>query len=83
MFAVFDNKAGAHAAPFFATTIGLARRYFADAVNQPDHPLAKCPEDFTLFHLGHWDDETAIFTPMPQAHSLGLATQFKKEPSNV
>lgn len=83
VLAVYDSKAGAHAPPFFCSTLGIARRTFSDAANMPDHPLSKNSEDFTLFLLGTWNDETAVFTPLPEAKNLGLAANFKKEVTSV
>lgn len=77
--AVFDSKGGAHSTPFFSQTLGSATRSFADAANTPDHPLCKNPADYTLFHLGTWDDETAVFTPLPEHKNLGLAANYKNK----
>lgn len=82
VFSVYDSKAGAFAAPFFCTTLGLARRAFIDAANTPEHPLSKNSADFTLFHLGTFDDEHAVFVLLPEHRNLGLASNFKQEVTN-
>lgn len=81
--AVFDSKAGVHCAPFFQPTLGMALRAFSDAANILDHPLSKNAEDYTLFHLGTFDDATAVFTTFPKHVSLGLASMYKKEVTSV
>lgn len=80
VFAVYDSKAGSHAVPFFQASLGMAARSFSEAANQAEHPICKHPHDFTLFHIGSWNDETAIFTPLPEGNkNLGLASNYKKE----
>lgn len=61
-FAVRDIKASGFAHPFFATTEGLARRSFADWCNDPNTPLSRHPEDYQLFQVGYFDDETGQLT---------------------
>lgn len=79
VLAVYDSKAGAHAIPFFMATLGMAIRAFREAANDATHPMAKNAEDYCLFHLGTWDDETAVFTPLAEHKNLGLAANYKRE----
>lgn len=78
IFSVYDSKAKAFAYPFYCPNLELAKRYFAQGANDATLQLCTNSEDFSLFHLGEWDDATSIFTlnvsPMP----LGLAANFKK-----
>lgn len=59
MFSVFDVKSATYRTPLFMQREGMAIRAFADLVNEPDNLVAKHPEDFTLVHVGDFDDETA------------------------
>lgn len=74
---VFDKKAQAHMIPFFCSNLQVAARAFADAANTPGHQLNRNPEDFTLHHLGTFDDEKAVFALLPQPVHLGNALMFK------
>jgi len=63
--AVFDSAVQSYGQPFFVPAVGAALRSFVDEVNRkaPDNNLAFHPEDFVLFHLADFDDETGEFVP--------------------
>lgn len=63
--AVYDNASQMFGQPFFVTAIGQALRSFTDEVNRPaqDNQLYQHPEDFSLYHIGYFEEETAVFTP--------------------
>lgn len=84
MFAVFDQAAGLYLQPFFAQTVEVALRRFRQTVNavHEDNPIANFPEDYTLFHIGEFDQETGLPTPLPTPHSLGVAITFVDAPLN-
>lgn len=56
-FTVYDSKAEAFLRPYFAETKGLAMRAFRDAVNDPSHEMHKHAEDYTLFHIGFFNQQ--------------------------
>ena len=64
--AVRDSKANAYAPPMFTRTRAIAERWFYEQAGNPDHDFFKSSRDYALFHLGEFDDETAVFTPLPQ-----------------
>lgn len=64
IFSVYDKKAAAYAHLSFYHQKGQAIRAFEDAVNDPQSPFNKHPEDFSLFHLGEWNDITGVITPL-------------------
>ena len=41
----------------------MAIRVFGDCIDSDSHQFSKHPEDYTLFNLGTWDDNTAIYEP--------------------
>ena len=80
IFTVFDSKAAAYLTPFYAQTKGVAIRQFSDAINgDPTHNFARHPEDFTLFELGTYDDNTATFLTHETPQSIGVAVEFLKQ----
>lgn len=79
VFAIYDSKAKAFTQPFYSPNAAMAQRYFANGANDPTLQLCKNSEDFTLFHLGEWDDGTAEFKTNAAPQPLGLASQFKKD----
>lgn len=77
VFAVFDSKARCFAIPFFMKHEDLAVRAFSTACNDPQLDLFRHAEDFSLFHLGTFDDERAVFKSFDHPVNLGLAATFK------
>ncbi len=75
-FAIHDSKAEAFLRPFFDMTKGSAVRSFADTVNEDGHPMNKHAEDYTLFHVGEFDQDMGKFVPAEPV-SLGNAMVFK------
>lgn len=60
-FAVYDSKAAAYLQPIFVPNEAIALRIFADAVMNPEHAFHKHAEDFVIFSLGSFDDQTGKF----------------------
>lgn len=63
VMSVKDNAAQTFGRPFFMPSTGVALRSFTDEVNRAaeDNQLYKHPEDFDLYQLGTFDDETGVF----------------------
>lgn len=64
VFAIYDQKANAYLTPFFLPTAAMAVRVFSDCVNSDDHQFGKHPNDYTLWHLGTFDDVTCQFVAL-------------------
>lgn len=79
IFTVYDSKAEAYILPFFFATKGQALRAFTDMANDQNHAFYKHAEDYTLFEIGDYEDETASMHMMPTPLSLGVAIEFKKQ----
>lgn len=77
MCAVRDAALNAYMQPFFSPSTGGATRAFVDAVKSDDSPMFKHPEDYELFHLGDYDDETAIVNANPVPVALMTASRAK------
>jgi len=76
--ALHDVKARAFLIPVFVPHIDLALRSIAHGCNSnPGHPLHDYPQDFTIYHLGTFDDTSATFTTFAQPLSLGLVSNLK------
>lgn len=58
-----DRAADCFGQPIFANSTGSAIRSFSDEINRADNKtaLAMHPEDFDLYLLGTFDDNTAEF----------------------
>lgn len=77
-FSVYDSKAEAFLNPLFAQNAAVAIRSFTAAANDPQHDFYIHSDDFTLFELGEFDQETGLFNLLPTPSTLGLATIYKK-----
>lgn len=61
--AVRDSAVQAFNRPFFVPTVAVAVRSFSDEVKRqaPDNAMSVHPEDFELWEVGLFDDETGVF----------------------
>ena len=78
-YSIYDEKVLAFNRPYYAETHGAALRAFGEECNRADSMAQKHPEDFRMYHVGAFDQETGVFeclaTP-PQL--LGSATEYVK-----
>lgn len=68
-FSIRDEKALVFGPPFYNVNRGVAMRQVAEAVKgDASSTMAKYPDDFTLFHVGFWDDTQGVFesSPIPE-----------------
>lgn len=77
IFSVYDSKAEAYLTPFFLATKGLAIRSFTQAINDVKHQFAMYPADYTLFHLGTYDDSKGSFDILEAKVNLGSGLEYK------
>ena len=82
VYAVYDSKAEAFNEPFYAAKDGLAIRIFTDHVNKPESIWNKYPSDFTLFHVGEFDNEKGLLKPLDTPRNLGMAIEFTDTPQS-
>jgi len=78
VFSVYDSKAEAYIQPWYSQTLGTAVRSFEQAVNTEEHEFFKFAADYTLFHLGDFDQSNAEFNALPAHVNLGCALTFIK-----
>lgn len=77
VFTIYDSKVGAFKAPFLAQSKGQALRDWTDAVNDPKMAFHKHPEDYTLFELGEYDDQTGQYHNLVAPLSIAPAVEVK------
>jgi hypothetical protein len=79
--AIRDVKSELFGRPIFTQTTGVAIRQFTDEVNRkdPDNPLNRHPEDFSLYHIGSYDDNEGKMIPFTLPKILARADQVKIE----
>lgn len=63
LFAIRDDKLKAYGTPFACRTPGEAERQLKTLVNDQQTKIAQYPEDFSLWTVGYYDDETGKLEP--------------------
>ncbi|QXP07842.1 MAG: nonstructural protein [Arizlama microvirus] len=76
---VKDRAADAFGRPMFVPSTGVAIRSFSDEINRNnvDNQLYNHPDDFDLYELGQFDDNTGLFVLHDQPKLLSLGKQVK------
>lgn len=75
IYSIKDDQVDAYAQPFFMPTHGAALRAFADHVNEKDTPANKHPRDFSLWHIGTWDEASGTITSAKPS-KIGTALEY-------
>lgn len=78
VFSVYDSKVEVYLQPFFMRTKGEAIRGFSDLVNDETTQFSKYKEDYTLYELGSFHDDTGLFDMLSKPVSIGVALEFAK-----
>jgi len=60
---VKDRAVDAYNRPFYVPTIGAAIRSFTDEVNRKESEMQAHPEDYDLYDMGTFCDQTGTFLP--------------------
>lgn len=86
-FSVLDKKAEFFSTPFFTRSLGEAIRGFGDEARNPESQLAKHPNDFELYHIGFFSQETGALEEIPimgygSAYEHGRVDQLEISPVN-
>ena len=81
MVTIRDNVAATYRVPACVPNIGGFLRSLGDEVNRAaqDNEFYKHPEDFEVFQLGSYDDETADFEILARPTSLALLKSMVRE----
>lgn len=82
--AVRDRASGAFARPMFVPAVGSAIRGFSDEINRKgdaENPLNSHPEDFDLFELGTWDDNTGRFDGLEDPRQVAVGKDMVRSVS--
>lgn len=86
-FSIRDSKAEVFYTPFFSKTHGEAERNFRQAVNDEKTTLNKYPEDFDLYYLGKYDDNTgkleSLDTPSHVIKAVNVIMRHSQEANVV
>lgn len=76
VFSVFDVKAKSYLKPFFVPNEDVAKRAIKDVMSDELSEFARNPEDYVLYHIGEWDDQSGVITPDNPAYEVCKVLQF-------
>lgn len=62
MFSIKDTKADVYNKPFYLINEKLVERVAADLLRDKSSEISRHPDDFIMFDLGSYDDNTGTFT---------------------
>lgn len=76
IFVIKDRAIDGYGDPFAQPSSQHAMRWFRDLVNQADTPFAKHPDDYDLYSIGIYNEQTAelvkLDVPLMQARGKDL-----------
>lgn len=70
MFSVKDVKTGLFANPVMAVNLPAMQRMLHEVLSSGTHQFAKYPEDFVLYEIGEFDDQSGFIRPTEVPISL-------------
>jgi len=83
VYACYDEKAKAFGPPWYLLTVGTALRNLNDMVNG-NTAIAKHPEDYTLYEIGEYDDNTGEHINTNPHKFIAKATEYvQRKPASV
>lgn len=77
VFALYDLKGKFYAPPFVAPTVGMASRSFADIARSPESIVYKHPEDYILYQIGNYDDNSGVLEAVIPPVHIASAIEFQ------
>lgn len=81
LFTVLDVKAKVYLPPFTFRSRAEAVRAFSESAHDPKHMFGKHPEDFILFAVGTYDDNSGLPTALnAPEHILSALVVTATEP---
>lgn len=84
MYSIRDAKAEIFGPPFFKVTHGEVERDFRHLVNDEKSKIHLDPEDYDLYHMGRYDDNTGKFELLPSPQHMIKAIQvIAKKPKSL
>ena len=78
-FAIRDSKAEYFNTPFFQKSHGEAERSFKQLTNDNQSTVSKYPEDFDLYYLGEYDDNTGTLAALESPQHVTKAIHMKEK----
>lgn len=81
VFSIQDNKTAFYHLPFFSPTHASGVRSFLQLAQDSNSLVSKYPGDFSLFHIGEFDDESGQLSasmPVFVCSAVGVLANVKE-----
>lgn len=80
IYTIKDAKAGTYSQPFYSVNHSTAIRSFNASIQDKTNPLSHYPQDFSLYHLGTWQDREAVLSATgPEFVADAVGTKEEEE----
>lgn len=79
IYSIRDSKGLIYNTPFYQRTHGEAERNFSTVANDTKSTIAQYPEDYDLYYLGDYDDQTGKITSLDTPQHIQKAAHCIKE----
>lgn len=76
-YSIRDSKAEVFNTPFYQKTHGEAERTFQTLAKDDKSTISKYPDDYDLYYLGEYDQDTGKSHPIDTPQHMAKAIQFK------
>lgn len=76
-YSIRDSKADVFNTPFYQKTHGEAERTFQQLAKDEKSTICKYPDDFDLYYLGEYDDQTGKMESLDSPQHIVKAVQIK------
>jgi hypothetical protein len=83
IYTIYDSKEAIYYQPHFFLNDDVALRTFGDMANDEQSKISKHPEDYTLWHLGSYEDSSATLTPLKSKKCLAHANEHVVQFDNL
>lgn len=75
-YSIRDAKAKVFGPPFYKSTHGEAERALVMLLKDEKSMINQFPEDYDLYHVGEYDDQTGVFAPLDTPTHIVKAVQL-------
>jgi hypothetical protein len=79
-YTIKDQKAGTYSNPYYAVNDATAIRTFKQACSDKNTTLNQYPEDFSLFKVGIWDDQSAEIKSLDPEFIINAIQEKPEQP---
>lgn len=76
--AIRDRALDAFMQPWYSPAVGAAIRAFVDEVNRPGAPANQHPEDYDLYLLGQFDEQSGTFIQEGPPVQIAIGKDHRK-----